>query len=281
MAGRKSLLKATHKKHVKSGAVGGKKESKRKKAILDAVKRSSASVKATLQELGLTQSTYYRWLKLYKAKGLDGLETGSPVSDELWQRFADFEKTEGKLIDERELSIEETQTMKREEDKDKIRKPLDEKPAKEPEKAAAPETEGPPRAAEPKTVREPRGPADSTIKYVIGGIGALALVIAFILLASWSNSTKFYLKQNDQMVEFWQGRFAPMGERLVASFSEPKILEAVPEQDVFTKKQAFGILSDYFVMRANEILNTGEPPDLERVRSYLTHACNYGRCKFE
>ncbi len=259
MAGRKSLLKATHKKPVKSGAVHGGEESKRKKAILDAVKRSSASVKATLQELGLSQSTYYRWLKLYKAKGLDGLETGSPVSDELWQRFADFEKTGGKLLDERELSVEETQTMKREEDKDKIRKP----------------------PSPPSYTPPPQEPADGTIKYVIGAIGALAFVIAIVVLASLLNSNKFYFKQNDQMVEVWQGRFDPMGERHVASFSDPKILEGVPEQETYTKKQTFGILYDYFVKRADELLKEGEAPDFKTVKSYLTHASNYVRSESE
>lgn len=277
MAGRKRLLKATHKKPVKSGATGGEAESKRKKAILDGVRRSSASVKATLQELGLTKSTYYRWLKLYKAKGLDGLETGSPVSDELWQRFADLEERQGRLLDERELSVEETQTIKSGEEKDKIRKPLDEKLSKEPEKTVALETEGPAQAAQPKTVKEPQGPADNTFKYVIGAVGALAFVIAILVLASLSNSNKFYFKQNDQMVEVWQGWFDPMGERLVASFSDPMILEAVPEQDSYTKKQAFGILYDYFVKRADELLNEGEAPDFKTVRSYLTHASNYVR----
>jgi transposase-like protein len=128
MAGRKSLLRPTRKKSAKSRAVHVGEGSKRKEAILDAVRRSSASVKDTLKELGLPQSTYYKWLRLYKAKGLDGLETGSPVSDEVWQRFADLEKGQGRLLDERTLSIEETQPMTSEQDKEEIRKPLDEKP---------------------------------------------------------------------------------------------------------------------------------------------------------
>ena len=79
--------------------------------------------------------------------------------------------------------------MKSEQDKEKIRKLLlkrfDEEPSKEPEKAAAPETERPPPAAEPKAVKEPpspppytpppQGPMDKTYKYAIG---ALALAIA-------------------------------------------------------------------------------------------------------
>lgn len=277
MAGRKSLLRSTHKKPAKSRAVDGEEESKKKKAILDAVAGSSASIKATLQEFGLTQSTYYRWLKQYKAEGLDGLETGNPVSDELWQRFTDLEKREGRSLDERKLSTEETQTMKDEQDKEEIRKPIDKKPSKEPGKAAAPETEGPPPAAQPQPKRwqEPQEPMDSTLKYTICGIGVLAFVTAILLLASWYNSNKFYFKQDDRKVELWQGRFAPKGERLVDSFPDPRILEAIPEQKAYTKKQAFGIVFDYLVKRADEVLNKGEARDLKRAESYLTSASNY------
>lgn len=292
MMGRKSLLRSTHNKPVKSGAVDGEEESRRKKAILDAVRRTSDSVKATLQELGLPQSTYYNWLKRYKAKGLDGLETGNPVSDGLWQRFTNLEKRQEGLPGISKLSVEETQTMKSEQENEGIKrllfKSFDEEPSKEPEKAAAPETGPSPEAAEPETVREPPSPpsytpppeepVDKTVKYAIG---AFAFVIAILLLASMSNSNKFYFKQNDQMVELWQGRFAPMGERVVASFSDPKIMEIVSKQETYTKKQAFGILSDYFVNRADEILKAGETPDLKTAKSYLTHASNYARSDSE
>ncbi len=182
--------------------------------------------------------------------------------------------------------------MKSEQDKEKIRKLLfkrfDEEPSKEPEKAAAPETERPPQAAEPKVVKEPpspppytpppQEPMDKTYKYAIA---ALAFVIAILFLTSLSNSNKFFFKQNDQMVELWQGRFAPMGERLVASFSDPKILEAVPEHETYTKKQAFGILSDYFIRQADELLNEVETPDLKTIKSYLTHASSYAQSESE
>lgn len=285
MVGRKSLLRSTHKKSEKSGAVVGQKESKRKKAILDAVARSSASVKATLQELGLNQSTYYRWLKRYKTDGLDGLVTGSPVSSELWQRLTDFEKKEEPLLDEGKLATEETQTMKGEQDKEEIRKTLDEKPSKEPKKAAASETEGPHRAAEPRIVKEsptppsytppPKEPTNSTLKYAICGIGALAFAIALLFLASSYNSNKFYFKQDARKVELLQGRFAPKGERLVERFSDPKILQGVPEKRVYTKKEAFGIILDYLLKRADQVINKREALDLRRSKSYLTRASKY------
>jgi transposase-like protein len=288
MAGRKSLLRSTGKKPAKTNAVGGGEESKRKKAILDAVKRSSASVKATLKDLGLSQSTYYTWLKRYKAKGLDGLEAGNPVSDKVWQRFVALEKSEGKLLGESKLSIEETQTMTSEQENEGIKKLLfkrfDEEASKESDKAAVPKTKAPPGPAKSKAVKEPpappsdtpppQEPMDKTFKYAIG---AFACVIAILLLASLSNSNKFYFEKSDQMVQLWQGRFAPMGWNLAASFSDPKILKGVSEKKTYGKKQAYGILSDHFIKRADEILKTGETPDLKAARSYLAHASKYAR----
>jgi transposase-like protein len=281
MAGRKSLLRSTDKKSKKTKAVGGGEESRRKKAILDAVKQSSASVKATLEDLGLSQSTYYTWLKRYKAKGLDGLEAENPVSNEVWQRFVDLEKREGELSAESKLSIEETQTMTSAQDNERIRKLLfkrfDEEAPKAAERAAAPEKEPKTKTVEeqpspPSYTPPPQEPMDKTFKYAIG---ALAFVIAILLLASLSNSNQFQFKQNNQMVELWQGRFAPMGSHRVASFSDPTILTGVDQQKSYSKKNAYAILSDYFIKRADDILKTGETPDLKTAKSYLAQASKY------
>lgn len=277
MAVRKSSSKSRGKNPRKSPAASPAQESKRKKAILDAVKRSSASVKATLRELGLPQSTYYKWQKRYKSKGLDGLQRGKPVSDDVWQGFIDFEKKEKGLSDQSKLSAEETQIMTSEQDQERIKKLLlkrfdGEAPPKKETAPDAPE----PKAAEPPSppsyTPPPQEPVDKTFKYAVG---ALACVIAILLLASLSNSNKFAFVQNDQMVELWQGRFAPMGWNRVASFSDPKILAGVEQKKAYSRKQTYAILSDYFINRADEILRTGETPDLKAAKSYLGHASKY------
>jgi hypothetical protein len=61
----------------------------------------------------------------------------------------------------------------------------------------------------------------------------------------------------------------------MASFSDPKVLTGVQQKKAYSKKQAFGILSDYFINRADEILKTGETPDLKAAKSYLGHASKY------
>lgn len=172
--------------------------------------------------------------------------------------------------------------MKNEQDKKRIRELLfrrfDKSPAKGPEKAAPQAAVKEPPPSPPSYTPPTQEPKDKTLKYAIG---AFVCVIAVILLASLSNSNKFYFKQNEKMVELWQGRFAPMGERRVASFSDPKIMEAVSKREVCTKKQTHAVLLDHFIKRADEILNTDETPNLKTVKSYLTLSSRYARSESE
>ena len=277
--GRKSLLTPTQKKPPKATAKGAAAEAERKKAILDAVEASSAAVKTTLKKLGLSKSTYYKWLKAYNDSGLKGLEKGTPVSPAVWQRLGDLRKRKKGTTEDRKLPVEETETMKSEQGgkiEELLFKRFDGEPAKGAEPKAAGEapgtvTESP---SAPSYTPPPQEPMDKTIKVAIFGFG---LLIAILLLASLSNSNSFYFRQNEQMVELWKGRFAPMGERLVASFSDAMLFESIPKKKVYSREDAFGILADYFVRRADEVLNTGETPDVRAVKSYLTQASRYAQ----
>jgi len=281
--GRKSLLKSTKKKPVKPKQVAVQHDAERKKAILDRVPRFAGSVKASLENLGLAPSTYYKWLRRFKADGIEGLKSGSPVSEKVWKRFTELqEKQEKRARAEGTLKAEEKRTMTSKKDTDKTRKLLfkrfDKEPSEPPKEEAAPEKEQAPMATEtigptgPPYTPPPEAPMDKTLKYAIG---AFAFVIAILVLASMSNSNKFYFKHNEQMFELWQGKFAPMGETRVASFSDYKILEGLPERRFYTKRQAFDAVSNYFVRRADKILNTGQTPDLKSARSCLIQASRY------
>ncbi len=285
--GRKSLLKATGKKPAKVEKGDARGEVERKKAILDGVPHFPGSIKSTLKDLGLAQSTYYTWSKRFKADGMEGLKAGNPLSDKVWKRFVELEgKQEEPVKVESKIKAKETQTMKSEQDREKTNqllfKRFDEGPSKPLPKEAV---QGKKRAPEPVKSKvekkqpsppaytpPPQEPMDKTLKYALG---AFAFVVAIIMVASVSNSNKFYFKQNEQMIELWRGRFAPMGEVIVGSFSDPKIIEGLPQQARYTKSQTFDVLSKYFVGRADEILRSEETPDLKAAKSYLRHASKY------
>ncbi|MDY6838494.1 MAG: helix-turn-helix domain-containing protein [Thermodesulfobacteriota bacterium] len=272
---------STKKSPAKPKKTASLQEAERKKAILEGVKRSSGSVKATLKQLGLGQSTYYRWQKQFKAQGAEGLKAGAPVSDKVWKRFGELLKKQEKQPGaESKLRAQEKDIMKSDQDKEKIRKLLfkrfDEEPSKPVEK-----TERTPHPAEPKASGGPSSPSDTPppedpmdrmLKYAIGGF---ALVIVILLMASLSNSSNFYFKQKEQMIELWQGRFAPMGKKRVATFSDPTIIKSLPEQSTYTKRQAHGVVAKYYIKLADKMLRTGEIPDLKGAKSYLAQASKY------
>lgn len=276
--GRKSLLKSTQKKSQKPKKTDHTREVEKKKAILEDVPTLPGSIKANLKNLGLAPSTYYGWQKRFKAKGLEGLESGAPVSDKVWQRFTELKKTQGPSGEtEGELKVEEKRAMTNQTDKDKKKELLfrkfDEEPAKggaTPEVAEASEAKDTSEAASAST--PPEEPMDKTVKYAIG---AFAFVLAVLLMASFSNSSKFYFKQSKQAVELWQGRFAPMGEKLVATFPDLTMIEGLPRQESYSKKQAHGVVFDYLVGKADDILYADKTPDLKTVRTYLGNASKY------
>jgi hypothetical protein len=198
----------------------------------------------------------------------------------VWQRFTKQKKEQGEVVRaEGELNVEEKRTMTSQIDNDKTKQLLfrkfDEEPAKGGVKPEAGDTpEGSAFSATGSSSSPPEEPMDKTVRYAIG---AFACVLAILLMASFSNSSKFYFKQGKQTVDLWQGRFAPMGEKLVASFSDPNIGKGLPQQDSYSKRQAYGVLFEHLVQQADDILNTGQTPDLKTVRTYLASASKYAR----
>jgi len=282
--GRESLLKSTKKKPGVSQKEPGFQDAERKKAILDGVRSSSDSIKAVLKKVGLAESTYYQWLKRYKAEGVEGLKAGSPVSETVWKRFAELTKNLGDISapdqSDPKLKVEEKQTMKSQKDNEKIKDLLFKKFDGEKKKEKTVEEEAPAAGASsvadsgsvPTDTPLPKEPIDKTLKYAIGGF---AVVLGVLLMSSFSNTTNFYFRQDGQKVELWQGRFAPTGERLVASFTGEKIPEGLPRKDSYSKNQAYSVLFDYLVQQADDILNLSRTPDLNAVKSFLMEAHKY------
>ncbi len=251
----------------------------RKKAVIDGLQGFPGSIKANLEKVGLAQSTYYGWLRQYKAKGIEGLDTGNQVSDSVWKRYGELKKKQQEPVKaESTLTGEEKQTMTSKNDEERTKKLLFKRFDEE---ASGGETE----KKGPESVQEktgcasscssgdtPKEPMDKTLRY---GIGAFACVVAVLLMASLFNTSQFYFKQKEQGVELWQGRFAPMGERLVAGFPSSQMLEGLEQQESYSKKQAFGALFDHLVQQADDALNEGRTPDLKAVRSYLNQASRF------
>jgi hypothetical protein len=110
-------------------------------------------------------------------------------------------------------------------------------------------------------------PMERTIKYFLGGFVFLLIII---IGASFSNRSNYYVKTADGAVEIWQGRFAPMGEDLLISL--PGATPPETTQAVYSKKEAFPFVFNYYIEKADALLGVADMPDFKVIQSYLNKA---------
>jgi hypothetical protein len=113
------------------------------------------------------------------------------------------------------------------------------------------------------------GPS-SVGKAMVLGLCGLAVLITFVIGASFSNRDKFYLKEAHGAVQVWQGKFAPVGTEMVLSLDGMKMPTLV--QDVYSEQEAYGMVYNHFLGKADALLNEPGWPDFRKVNAYLGQA---------
>ena len=108
------------------------------------------------------------------------------------------------------------------------------------------------------------------MKVVAAGVG---LLIFLIVAASISNSGNYYLKNADAGLEIWQGRFAPLGEKLLLTL--PGVPAPEESQDVYTQKEVFPLAFNYYLDKADTLLEADGLPDFEGIKAYAAQAETY------
>jgi hypothetical protein len=110
----------------------------------------------------------------------------------------------------------------------------------------------------------------SVAKAMVLGLCGLGLLITFVIGASFSNRDKFYLKEAHGAVQVWQGKFAPAGTEMVLSLEGMKM--PTPAQDVYSEKEAYGVVYNHFLGKADALMNEPGWPDFSKVNAHLRQA---------
>lgn len=135
--------------------------------------------------------------------------------------------------------------------------------------AAAQSPEATQTAAMP-TAEKGSDPMEKALKLMIAGLVALiVVVIAF----SHLNHSRYTLKTANGGVEVWQGKFSPMGEKLLVTLpgmSAPETPEAA-----YSRSEALEIVFNYFLDRADALLEAHEIPDYSAIRDDLKKAAEF------
>jgi hypothetical protein len=148
----------------------------------------------------------------------------------------------------------------------------------EPEKESPKEPESSQESVVVKTeVTMPREPEKNSI-WIYGASAALLLLLV-LFTASLTNSNTFSFKKKGDTVELWKGSFAPMGMERISTFSDLQLptdeAGKTIVQETYTKEEAYRILFQYFLSKADDTLTRQEFPDLKEVNALLEEAKEY------
>jgi hypothetical protein len=111
---------------------------------------------------------------------------------------------------------------------------------------------------------------DRGIKILAAGIGFLFLLI---IIASTSNSGKYYLKPNKSNLEIWKGDFSPIGESMMVSI--PNVPEPEELKEIYTKEEVFPMVFAYYIDQADKLPESDNMPDLNNIKSNLENALDF------
>jgi len=271
--GKNSLLKSTSKAKKKSTAkkkAAAKAAPKAKKA--PAVKTKKAAPKTTRKKVSV-KDLIMKKFDVWKPETLYTVrpdETDSKASAA--PPFFSGSEEETRRIKELLLKKFDLAEIKAAAEKAAAEKAAAEKVAAEKvaaEKAAEPEVSvsyEPPDSGD--TITD--DPMEKAMKYLAA---AFAVLIALVIGTSMMNKNKFYIHATDGALEIWQGRFAPMGEACLISLPGVQPPETI--KNIYSKTEAFPLIFNYYVEKADTLLTVPGLPDFAGIKTYLNKALAY------
>ncbi len=117
---------------------------------------------------------------------------------------------------------------------------------------------------------------DEIKKAVVNIVTVLILILVPVFISSVSNSGKYYLKEADGAVDILRGSFAPIGKRQMLSLPI-----AMPEtvKKVYTKEEAFSLIFDFYLGKADALINVPGFTNFDSIKTVLDKAQSYAVTK--
>ncbi len=122
----------------------------------------------------------------------------------------------------------------------------------------------------PPSETKPTDPAEKILYY---GLAGFVLLVLMVVIASWMNTRHYYVKSNEGAMDIRQGKFAPKGTKHLISF--PGLQLAEPIKDTYTAKEVFPIIYQYYLDKADMLLDGPGMPDFDGVKEYLNKSLTY------
>jgi hypothetical protein len=118
---------------------------------------------------------------------------------------------------------------------------------------------------------------DPVIKKAIAAGCGLALVFVLISIISFSNMSKYYLKNKGGAVEVWQGRFAPLGTDRIAVLPDVQMKKIT--KSALSRAEVAPLIVENFVSRADDLMVSTGTPNFKVIRKLLNKALSFAEDK--
>ncbi|MEW6261391.1 MAG: hypothetical protein AB1547_15960, partial [Thermodesulfobacteriota bacterium] len=114
-------------------------------------------------------------------------------------------------------------------------------------------------------------PMDKSIKILAGCIAAILLLLIGV---SASNMSNYVVKDAKKGIEIWQGRFSPVGYKLLVSL--PDIQPGcIRSNVVLSKAEIFPFVCRYYLNKADLVIEQPGDLDFGRIKSLVREAAPY------
>ncbi len=307
---KKSSIKKTATKSVKKPSVrktASKKSAPKKVTVGAAAKKSapkkstkSRKKKITLKDLIFRKFDTWKPEKQFKVKTDKDILPVHEAPPFIEDRSADTEHIREKLFrkfdpETMRVQIEEMKAeaeRKAAEEKaarekaEAERKAAEEKAAKEKaaaekkaaeEKAAREKAEAERKAAEAKAAAEKQEADEKKAlemkRNIIAAGAGFALILMMLIGVSLANRNNFYLKPVESGIEIQRGVFAPIGKKKYIVLQGVELQE--PVQDVYSKKDVYPLIFDYYITQAESLPEAQIIPDFDKIEYNLRTALKY------
>jgi hypothetical protein len=262
-------------------------EARRKKEILDRVAQSNIPTKTILKELGISRSTYYSWLKRYEEEGDEGLLDSRSLAkdtEEVEETTPAVEEVQPQppvtLAAEEAVEEKPPEPVAEEVIEEEAGPPPPEETVVKPEEPVVIPAPVEPQKTEEVTRPEPVVPhGGEQEKKGLGGYGFIAvmlLLVGLLVSISINNHSTYQLRQDNNALTLWKGKFAPRGYQMVEAF-EPVVVDdadvsALTGRTYSGKEAVHSAIFAFFMDQVNRETARGDEADIGKMALLLYRA---------
>ena len=99
------------------------------------------------------------------------------------------------------------------------------------------------------------------------------VLMGLLILVSYHNTAKYYLKSAAGAVEIWQGTFSPGEKKRILIM--PGVQMPAKIKDVYTKEDVYALAFKFYISKADTLMEVPGMPDFVGIKSYLNRALSF------